>query len=290
MASRPSRRPSSRARSARRPSRATDACAPSSRPATGHGNRSSSRRVSGPSRRQSTCSAWPPSSSVRARTSSRSSHRPNPGRDLGLPVGPLRAVDAASGRVRTLLGGTVLAFFWAPDGKTIAAIGVPAPGDDKVASAGRAALVSTTSDRCRGRARREAAALVRQRRVGAIRSHWSFAVSDLFVDQVLPFLTSTPSATDCGPRMERRSRSRSSPRTAATRSWSSRRTAPDARPVASGVAAFWSPPLFHNKCAHYLCITSMHAKDASMTPALGFHLRLDAHALRSSPTRSILAS
>src|SRR4029453_11735955 len=56
-----------------------------------------------------------------------------PGRAVPLPVGPLRLMDGASGRWRTLLDGTVIAFFWAPDGKTIAAIGAPAPGDDKVA-------------------------------------------------------------------------------------------------------------------------------------------------------------
>ena len=110
-----------------------------------------------------------------------------PGRDAGLPVGPLRLMDAASGQVRTLLGGTVLAFFWSPDGKTIAAIGVPAPGDDKVASTGRMALVSTTS----GQAAAVPAVKLRLSFVnvekGVIRSQSSFAVSDVFVDQVLPF-------------------------------------------------------------------------------------------------------
>jgi TolB protein len=104
-----------------------------------------------------------------------------------VPVGPLRLMDAASGRVRTLLGGTVLAFFWAPDGKTIAAIEVPAPGDDKVASVARAVLISSTAGRT------AAAPPVKLRlsfvnvESGAIRSHWSFAVSDIFTEQLLPF-------------------------------------------------------------------------------------------------------
>ena len=42
--------------------------------------------------------------------------------DLGFPLGPLRTLDAESGDSRTLVDGAVVAFFWAPDGKTIAAL------------------------------------------------------------------------------------------------------------------------------------------------------------------------
>ena len=41
---------------------------------------------------------------------------------LAFPVGPLRLIDAASGATRTLLDGTVVGFFWSPDGRTIAAL------------------------------------------------------------------------------------------------------------------------------------------------------------------------
>ncbi len=41
---------------------------------------------------------------------------------LGVPVGPLRLLDAQTGMTRTLLDGPVVSFAWAPDGKTIAAI------------------------------------------------------------------------------------------------------------------------------------------------------------------------
>jgi hypothetical protein len=44
---------------------------------------------------------------------------PNP---LAFPVGPLRLIDAASGATRTLLDGTVVGFFWSPDGRTIATL------------------------------------------------------------------------------------------------------------------------------------------------------------------------
>ncbi len=41
---------------------------------------------------------------------------------LAFPVGPLRLMDPGSGGVRTLLDGLVVAFFWSPDGHTIAAL------------------------------------------------------------------------------------------------------------------------------------------------------------------------
>jgi TolB protein len=42
----------------------------------------------------------------------------------GFPLGPLRLIDPASGDVRTLIDGYVVAFWWSPDGKTIAALRV----------------------------------------------------------------------------------------------------------------------------------------------------------------------
>ena len=42
----------------------------------------------------------------------------------GFPLGPLKLIDATSGDVRTLVDGLVVAFWWSPDGKTIAALRV----------------------------------------------------------------------------------------------------------------------------------------------------------------------
>jgi TolB protein len=54
----------------------------------------------------------------------------------GIPLGPLRLVDAASGETRTLLDGLVVSFAWSPDGSTIAAIRlVPAAAGSNVSSA-----------------------------------------------------------------------------------------------------------------------------------------------------------
>jgi TolB protein len=109
-----------------------------------------------------------------------------PGSEAALPVGPLRLMDAASGEVRTLLDGRVITFFWAPDGKTIAALSAPEPGDDNVAGVGRATLLASGPAQA-------AATGVKVRLLfvsvdtGAIRSHSTFALSDVFVSQVLPF-------------------------------------------------------------------------------------------------------
>jgi TolB protein len=51
-----------------------------------------------------------------------------PAPDVGFPVGPLRLMDARSGATRTLLDGLVVAFFWSPDGRTIAALRLQAAG------------------------------------------------------------------------------------------------------------------------------------------------------------------
>ena len=66
-------------------------------------------------------------------------------RNASLPVGPLRLLDALSGSVRTLLDGAVVAFFWAPDGRTIAALRVIAPGEDRIAAGQVGTGVSTGS-------------------------------------------------------------------------------------------------------------------------------------------------
>ena len=62
-----------------------------------------------------------------------------PGPPVGLPIGPLRIVDVASGSVRTLLEGPIVAFFWSPDGRTIATLRLPGPDDDELASLAGAA-------------------------------------------------------------------------------------------------------------------------------------------------------
>lgn len=110
-----------------------------------------------------------------------------PRQETSVPVGPLRLMDASSGVVRTLLSGTVVASFWAPDGKTIAALEVPGPGGDNVAIAGRALLISSTSPQTAAAAGAKLRIIFVNVESGAIRSHWSFEISGLFIDQILPY-------------------------------------------------------------------------------------------------------
>jgi TolB protein len=116
-----------------------------------------------------------------------------PGRAVTLPVGPLRLIDAGSGNVRTVLDGAVVAFYWAPDGRTIAALQIPVPGDDKVATSAGIVLARTGGTSRNGAAPAATAPGVALRLVfvdvatGAIRSQRAVQVAEDFAQQQLPF-------------------------------------------------------------------------------------------------------
>jgi TolB protein len=114
------------------------------------------------------------------------------GASSDIPVGPLRAIDPASGDVRTVLDGSIVAFFWAPDGKTIAAIGIPASGGTHTASIrrDRATLARAQLGAIRtwaGAAEPTLALFLVDPTTGAVRSQWPVRLSDLFISQVLPY-------------------------------------------------------------------------------------------------------
>ena len=67
---------------------------------------------------------------------------------LAIPVGPIRLIDAETGRVRVLLDGDVVSFWWSPDGKTIAAIRIQ-PIEDAVASPSPAGSAAAPSQEIR---------------------------------------------------------------------------------------------------------------------------------------------
>ena len=110
------------------------------------------------------------------------------GDTAGIPIGPLRTVDPRTGAVRTLLEGSVVSFFWAPDGKTIAAISVPEPGHTRTATNDRGITLARVGPRTF-----EAAAGVQLRLTfvdaasGTLRSAEDIRLSDLFINQVLPY-------------------------------------------------------------------------------------------------------
>jgi TolB protein len=116
------------------------------------------------------------------------------GAGASLPIGPLRAIDPATGNVRTLVEGSVVTFFWSPDGRTIAAIRLPGSDDTKTASAGGASAGGASAILARAGttgARTAAGTALRLSFVdpatGAVRSEQPVRLSDLFISQVLPF-------------------------------------------------------------------------------------------------------
>jgi Tol biopolymer transport system component len=98
----------------------------------------------------------------------------------GYPIGPLRLIDAASGKVRTLLDDAVLGFSWSPDGSTIAAIRfvqVPVEG----------AAVSTAPDASAPATRTEIRLTFVDVASGDIRSNPEVRPSPSYVNAILAY-------------------------------------------------------------------------------------------------------
>jgi TolB protein len=109
------------------------------------------------------------------------------GRELAVPVGPLRVLSPARDDARVLLPGPVVAFFWAPDGRTIAAFQLGASTDDNVALDGRGTAVLARAPVA------AAAPGVALRLVfvdtasGTTRGARAIQVGEVFASQVLPY-------------------------------------------------------------------------------------------------------
>jgi TolB protein len=107
------------------------------------------------------------------------------------PIGPLRVVDTTSGSSRVLLGGKVVAFFWSPDGRTVATLSIPDPGKDGVQARTTNAVPAVA--RSGPTAATEVAAGVGlhlafiDAATAAVRSERNVRVSDTFTGQVLPY-------------------------------------------------------------------------------------------------------
>jgi TolB protein len=112
--------------------------------------------------------------------------------DPGFPLGPLRVMDPATGQTRTLLEGQVLAFFWSPDGKTIAALTLGAPGEQIVGvpgaalAAARGPTIGTEHgpDQAAGVALTLSFVDVAS---GSVRTQRAAQVTSTFVNNILPY-------------------------------------------------------------------------------------------------------
>ena len=107
-------------------------------------------------------------------------------RPVPIPLGPLKLIDPASGAVRTLLDGSVVAFFWSPDGKTIAALVVPGGDAGPVANAAPAPPPRPLPlDAASGGVSLRLAFV--EVSSGAIRSERAVGLAEHFVSQLLPY-------------------------------------------------------------------------------------------------------
>jgi WD40 repeat protein len=105
--------------------------------------------------------------------------------DPGFPLGPLKAIDPATGQTRTLLDGEVLAFFWSPDGKTIAVLTLKPAGNQVVGVPG--AQVASVETQPAALAYVPLTLSFVDVASGSVRAHRAFAVTSEFVNQILPY-------------------------------------------------------------------------------------------------------
>lgn len=111
-----------------------------------------------------------------------------PGREVAVPLGPLRVLDATTGDVRVILNGLVVAFYWSPDGRTIAALEFAQGPDDTVVDVGRPGTATLARARTATAAPGVAFELVFvDPATGAVVSQRLVHVGELFAAQVLPY-------------------------------------------------------------------------------------------------------
>lgn len=118
-----------------------------------------------------------------------------PATPLAIPVGPVRLIDAASGKARTILDGSVVAFWWSPDGRTIAAlrvqpVAVPAPSGGSSPGAGAspvASEVASAGPDASTAPQSEVRLVFVDTASGLIRSQPLVSPGQLFIEQLLPF-------------------------------------------------------------------------------------------------------
>jgi TolB protein len=167
------------------------------------------------------------------------------------PLGPLRLLDPETGASRTLLDGAVVAFFWSPDGRTIAALRVSSAGGQVAgrAPAAQLAVARPADARPALTAPPDASAppapvvhlVFVDVASGAVRSDRAVRLGEHFVGELLPYFDQyalshrlwapdgssllLPLVDDGG-----RTRLTSLPSDGSA-----------ARPIADGISGFWSP-------------------------------------------------
>jgi TolB protein len=158
---------------------------------------------------------------------------------FGLPIGPLQLIDARSGAVRTLLGGPVVSWFWAPDGRTIAALRIPLPGEDQVASL--SAVAATGSGPIAQADPLSLRLLFVDVASGTLRSERAVRLSDIVLAQFLPFFDQYARSHRLWSPLSDGIVLPLQDETGAGHVTIVPADGSKPRPIADGVAAFWSP-------------------------------------------------
>ena len=159
------------------------------------------------------------------------------------PVGPLRLIDATSGSVRTLLSSSVIGFFWAPDGRTIATLSLVAGGAtaDTGPVLARAVAVASAAPLATPHPGADVALAFVDVATGTVRSQHVVRLADHFIGELLPYFDQyalshrfwSPDGTAILlPLVDAAGRTQlvALPADGAA-----------ARPIADGVGGFWSP-------------------------------------------------
>lgn len=111
-----------------------------------------------------------------------------PSGDVPLPIGPLRLVQPGNSNPTTLFPGSVVAFFWSPTGKQIAILRLENPDNVTQANRGDGVALARANIAAQGIAIGLSMRLAFvDVRTGSVSSERVVRLSDLFINQVLPF-------------------------------------------------------------------------------------------------------
>ena len=108
------------------------------------------------------------------------------GNSLGFPLGPLRALDPATGDARTLVDDGAFAFFWSPDGTTIAVLRLVSAGGASSAERSNVRLAATEPAPS-PTGRPEVHALFVNASDGTVQSDRVVQLGEAYVRNVLPY-------------------------------------------------------------------------------------------------------
>ena len=112
--------------------------------------------------------------------------------DVQIPLGPVRLMDVASGKVRTLIDAVVVSFWWSPDGRTVAALRIqpvagPGPSPGASAAASTPATVGSPAASPPATPANEVRLVFVDVASGNVRSQPAVSPGAVFVDQLLTY-------------------------------------------------------------------------------------------------------